>query len=289
MSNTPSATTGYNKNMVSIGFEAQTQGRFWTDNRVEYEDSISVRFHAQAKSGNPNCTGARLDDWKLKLNIKENGKWGVEANRKFHMCVWQNPTADTWSRTYPRLEHDYQVPVQMGYGLEPYSTFVWHYTSVEYLDVPAKVRKAPNNPSLTVSKTEPLPKEKITLSWKTNPNNTNMHYKSTSLYIIKEDGVTTSISLGGETGSIELNPTDYITGPVGKFSVYIKSTYLWDNKDNYYQSETKDISVTGGICTIFDEAGNKHQALIHAYDADGKLHTVIPYIYNNNGVLTSLT
>lgn len=281
MAKLPSATTGYNKNQVSAGFEAQTQGKFWTDSRTEAENSVTVAFHAQAKSGDPTCSFGRLDGWKLKLNIKENNKWGAEANRQFHYCAWQNPTPDTWWQTYPRYEYDYTVPVQMGYALEPYSSFVWHYTSVQYLDIPAKVRFAPSAPSITISKSQTTYGEAVSLAWSRNDARTNMHFKEFRVFVTGSDGQRKSIYTGTGT-SKTVTPSEYVEPQGGEVSFDVEAVYTWNNTEYKYEAKTS-VKVLGGGCTIYDASGKAHHALIYVYDASSNPHLTLPTIYDASG------
>ena len=151
------------------------------------------------------------------------------------------PLVTTYTKTVNKQEHSFSqsclavIEVTGGYhnGRSEANTSV---------TVPAKTRKNPGAPTLTISPTTATPSKAVTLSWSANPNGTNLHFKEWRLTAKKPDGRTVSVYTGTAT-SKTITPSIYGASDTGGTITFeIAAVYLWDNKESLYKT-TKALTI----------------------------------------------
>lgn len=151
------------------------------------------------------------------------------------------PLITTYTTTVNKKEHSFTqscvAVVEVTGGYHNGRSEAWTEVTV-----PAKTRKNPSNPTLTLSPTNATPSKSVSVSWSANPNGTNLHFKEWRLSAKKTNGQTVSVYTGSAT-SKTITPSTYgATDSGGTISFTIAAVYTWDGNENSYTA-TKSLTI----------------------------------------------
>lgn len=243
--------------------------------------SVNITIPARTRTAHGNPTVSTSDDGTLQGGTAKISwaKSGTQGNANFdHFELWQGS-----NRLYSGSGTSYTVTPSSVSGTDggdvKYVVKEIHEWYGSYPETSASVTvhvmPTMKKPTVTAAKTTVNYSEKTKISWSTS--NTAGTLSKYQLY----HGGNTVLYDGTDT-SCDVKPSDASGPQGGTVSYTLTETRTWYGKSTS-ASNTVQINVRSGVCTVYDSSGKAHTALVTAYDSSGKAHYVLITAYDANG------
>lgn len=285
-----SSSASFTKNQSAYTVSVKCYAQFSSATSRNCTATVNVTIPARTRTAHGNPTIKTSDSGVLQGDEATISwaKSSTQGNANFdHFELWQQKSKEYNSKTDKKLYSgsgtSYVVTPSDFVGTDGgdvfYVVYEYHewYDSHPYTSAAVAVHVMPTmaKPTVTIAKSTVNYSEKIKISWSTS--NTAGTLSKYQLY----QGANTVLYEGAET-SCDVIPSE-TSGPQGGTVTYtLVENRTWYSKSTS-ASNTVQVKVRSGVCTVYDSSSNKRTALVTAYDSKGMGHYVLITAYDSNG------